>query len=184
MKNCFLVILMVFIFLSCGNKYNEEFAVGRNEQENVAVQREKSIEKSLTMANEIISVKEKQSILSYIERRGWNMENKSGIYVQITKQGEGKVIDDSCIMAVKYDCFLINGQRYGNSSSQTDTFNVRGDTKIPFGLMSAVKGMQKKTQARIIIPSNLAFTISDEGEKFSQDNTLIYIVEIKDVIGK
>ncbi len=169
------------MIVGCSKTYNEDFAVGQNQQESLAKEQYKNIEKSFTKANEIINLKEKENILSYIERRGWNMEEKHGVYIQVTKQGDGKIITDSSIVSISYDCYLLNGQRYGYPDTQQDTFNVQGDTNIPFGLFSAVKNLKKNSQARIIIPSNLSFIISDDGEKVSSDNTLIYVIEIKDV---
>ncbi len=178
MKKNLLIILFFALFNSCTKQYNEDFAVGQDEQLNQSIEQEKHIEKSLTQANKIISLKEKENISSYIQRRNWDMQEKNGIYFQITKQGEGENINDNDIVSIKYDCFLLNGQRYGQKKTENQTFNAKTDTQIPFGLLMAVKNLKNKSQSRIIIPSNLAFVISDQGEKINQNNTLVYIVEI------
>ncbi|MBR1627457.1 MAG: FKBP-type peptidyl-prolyl cis-trans isomerase [Bacteroidales bacterium] len=181
MKKYLLVILCCVLICSCTKKYNEDFAVGQNEEINKITEQRQQLDESFAKANTVINLKEKENILGYIERRGWEMQEKNGVYIQITKNGNGKIINDSDIVAVNYDCYLLNGQRYGSTSSQTDTFFVGGDTKIPFGLLSAVKNLRYGTQARVIIPSDVAFAVSEQGEKINQSNTLIYIIEIKDV---
>lgn len=181
MKKYLFIILSSLLLVSCTKQYNEDFAVGQNEQLNKSIEQEKQIEKSLTQANKIISLKEKENISSYIERRKWNMQEKNGIYYQITKQGVGENITDSNIVSLRYDCYLLNGQRYGQTKTQQQTFNAKADTQVPFGLLMAVKNLRNKSQARIIIPSNLAFSTSEDGEKLKQNNTLVYIVEVTNV---
>ncbi|MGP1514971.1 MAG: FKBP-type peptidyl-prolyl cis-trans isomerase [Bacteroidales bacterium] len=184
MKQCLFFILCSLAFVNCSKHYNEDFAVGQDEQANKEIKNQQKLEQSFTQANKIINLKEKENIFSYIDRRGWKMKEQNGIYLQIVRKGEGCRVKDSSIVKIDYDCFLLNGRRYGTTKKQSIAFNVRGDTRIPFGLMSAMKNLQNHSQVRIIIPSNLAFTISDNGEKISQDNTLIYLVKILEIKDK
>ncbi|MBO6117640.1 MAG: FKBP-type peptidyl-prolyl cis-trans isomerase [Bacteroidales bacterium] len=179
--NPFLILLSFCCFISCSKGYNEDFAVGRDEKSNEADQRNKQLQKSLENANKIINIKETENILSYIDRRKWNMQHKDGVYLQIVREGVGDFIQSGDIVTMQYDCFLLNGTKINDSSDNVITFSAKGDTKVPFGVISAVKYMKNNTSARLIIPSELAFELTDEGEKQSSNNTLIYIIDIKDV---
>ncbi len=180
MNRIFLGIMLLIFVASCTKKYNEDFAVGQNEQQNQTIEAQKKVEQSFTKANQIINIKEKENIQAYIKRNNWQMSDKNGVYFQLLRNGNGKQINDSSIVSVACDVFLLNGSRYGEKN-QKMTFNIKGDTQVPFGVMTAVKGLKDKSKLRVIIPSNLAFTISQEGEKIEQDNTLIYIIDILEV---
>jgi FKBP-type peptidyl-prolyl cis-trans isomerase len=176
-------ILILFMFFSCTKKYNEDFAVGQNEQVNKEQAKDKKIDSCLTEANRIITQKEEQRIESYVKRRNWQIENHSGVYVQIIKRGQGKrIIEDNSTVSIEYEKELLSGETETSSKNKgKKEFKEKGDVNIEEGLLIGIKGMQKGCQARVIIPSNLAFVINDDGEKIEANNTIIYTIKIIDI---
>ncbi len=198
-----LSIVMVLLFYSCSkNTGNEDYAVGRNPMQNVADEYNKKIDNSITSANKIISDKEKQRIQSFIQRRGWDMQEISGIYLQEVKKGTGLRITDKDIVTLTYKSCYINGDdaedfhqteplntdnRTFKNNKQTKktntlTFNVGGDTKVVYGLLYAVRNLSLNSVARVIVPDNLAFYLDENGEKVKASATLIYEIRIEKII--
>lgn len=171
---------IVCLSLSCSKAPNEDFAVGRNEQENLQKERQQKLENSLTEANKIISAKEEQRILAYAERRGLKLNKHSGIYYEETKKGNGVIIDENKFVKISYNAYYLNGNKV-EDSQQVKTFKVGGDTDIVFGLRIAVKQLSKGSKACVIVPDNMAFWLDENGEKQEADATLVYDIEIIDV---
>ncbi|MBQ7984829.1 MAG: FKBP-type peptidyl-prolyl cis-trans isomerase [Bacteroidales bacterium] len=183
MKRIFCVLILIAVFCSCGKRnYNEDFAQGADEELNRQKEREQMMEESFRQANHVINYKEQENIKSFINRRKWNAEYRNGIWIEVLSQGKGeKEITEDNTVTILYTCMLLNGGKCSSDSVEEKTFNVKGDTQVPFGLITAVKMLKKHSKARIIIPSALNFFISKDGEKISDNNTLIYTVEIKEV---
>lgn len=183
MKSKFIAIIVFFVLLSsCSKSPNEDFAVGRNEQENLQKEKQHKIENSLTEANKIVSAKERDRINSYAERRNVSLEEYSGVYFYENKVGNGVSIVDDNIVTVKYKCEYLNGKIVEfEEKENTKIFKVGADTDVVFGLKVAVKKLSKGSKAIVIIPDNLAFWLNDQGEKIKASATLVYDLEIIDV---
>jgi FKBP-type peptidyl-prolyl cis-trans isomerase len=177
-----LYILIVVVFASCTKGYNEDYAVGKNDKENQEKEQQAKIDTSLMKVNEVMMQKEINRINAYISRRGWKMQNYSGVFVQITKRGQGQMINDKNIVTIEYECGLLNGDNvYSSKDNGKKVFRVGGDTQVEKGLMIAMKLLNKSSQANIIIPSNLAYGMNGDGEKIPASNPIVYKVKVIEV---
>ena len=171
---------VALITVSCSKSYNEDYAVGRNEAENEAKQRQQNIENALTGANKIISAKEQQRISAYIQRRGLSMTEYSGVFLQQTKKGNGKEITNDNTVTLKVKCQYLNEEvpDFFTKEKEQITFKVDGDTEVSFGLKTAVKKLSQGSKAIVIVPDNLAFWLDENGEKQEASATLVYEIEV------
>lgn len=173
------ILLGTVLLAACGDKYSEDFAVGRNEGQNARQSRQQMLENSLVTANKVIYVKERENILSYIDRQGKDYTEYQGIYISFDK---GKITEDavkkegSATFEVYYK--VLGAKNDGFSDKSVKTANLSGDTDISFGLLTALGAMQPGQSAEIIVPSQLNYVINSEGEKVKSDLTYIYKVKI------
>lgn len=180
-KSYFTILLLIILaFCSC-KKYNEDYAVGQNEKENEQIAKQEQIKQAMTNANKVINAKEEENIRAYIERRHWQMREDGGVFYEIISEGKGKKIVDINKVTIKYDCTLLSGEKYNQTKDNQISFLVKGDTGVPFGLLSIMKKLKLTSKARVIVPSSLAFTLDEDGGKISENNTLIYILEVVNI---
>lgn len=76
---------------------------------------------------------------------------------------------------------MLSGEKYNQTKDNQISFLVKGDTGVPFGLLSIMKKLKLTSKARVIVPSSLAFTLDEDGGKISENNTLIYILEVVNI---
>ncbi len=190
-------LLLVF-FASCCFSVNEDYAVGENPVENSIKAKQAQMSNSLASANKIISDREKQRIEAFIDRRGWQTEEISGVYIQTIRQGKKK-IPANALVTIKYKSYYLNGESaedfnrneneksvgFSNNTPQKShnqkTFSLQGDTYVVYGLIYAIRNLNQGAYARVIVPDNLAFYMNDNGEKIKVNATLVYEVEILNV---
>lgn len=194
---CFIFFFPIVMLLSCSSGTNEDYAVGKNPVENVLKAKQNQINTSLTNANKIISDREKQRIESFTNRRGWQMKEVAGIYLQVIEEGRGEITNRN-IVTIEYNSYYLNGQsadefnqnenkkiqKFSNdtvSQNNRKTFSLQGDTYVVYGLTFAMPYLKNHSSARVIVPDNLAFYMDDNGEKIKANATLVYELKVLDV---
>lgn len=110
------------------------------------------------------------------------MQVFSGIYLQETKQGFGKPITDKNIVSLEYESQMLNGEKIASSKQSGDkVFKVKGDINVEEGLLIAIKHLRQNSEAIVIIPSYLACSLNQDGEKMNNDYTIIYKIKVAEV---
>lgn len=192
--NVIVLIFSLIMLNSCSSGTNEDYAVGKNPKENAVKAKQNQVKTSLANANKIISDREKQRIDSFINRRGWQMKEVAGVYLQVTEEGSGEITDKNHI-TIEYKSYYLNGQsadefnqneqekikKFSNDKKQITnqkTFSLQGDTYVVYGLAYALLHLKNHSLARIIVPDNLAFYMNDSGEKIKANATLVYELKI------
>ncbi len=193
-----IIILFSFaMLLSCSSGTNEDYAVGKNPVENALKTKQNQINTSLANANKIISDREKQRIESFINRRGWQMKEIAGIYLQVIEEGRGEITNKN-IVTIEYKSYYLNGQsadefnqnekektqKFSNDTvlqNNRKTFSLQGDTYVVYGLTFAMPHLKNHSSARVIVPDNLAFYMDDNGEKIKANATLVYELKVLDI---
>lgn len=105
-----LIALSVCLLCACTRSYQEEDLSSCLSQAAEQAEKEKlSQEEKLMEANKVMLKKEQERIASYISRRGWDMEQKEGVYVQKLTKGNGKAFVQGDKVKVQYDCELLTG---------------------------------------------------------------------------
>jgi FKBP-type peptidyl-prolyl cis-trans isomerase len=105
----------------------------------------------------------------------------SGLYYQITKEGNGATPEKGAKVSVHYNGTLVDGTVF-DSSYQRDQpieFAVGIGQVIP-GWDEGIMLLSKGAGARLVIPSNLAYGSQGAGGVIPPDATLIFDVELVD----
>jgi len=105
----------------------------------------------------------------------------SGLYYQITKEGNGATPEKGAKVSVHYKGTLVDGTVF-DSSYQRDQpieFAVGIGQVIP-GWDEGIMLLSKGAGARLVIPSNLAYGSQGAGGVIPPDATLIFDVELVD----
>lgn len=110
-------------------------------------------------------------------------DRKGGIYIQPLISGSGPFVADQKLISIAYKGYFLDGRRFDSVSPENPLqFRLGDKEQIVPGLEMAIKMMRQGEEAKIIIPSQLAF-----GEKGSLLGivppyaTLIYKVKIVEV---
>ena len=86
-------------------------------------------------------------------------------------------IDDK--IKVEYECELLTGEKM--DSSKTDgsiVYTIGKGGSMPMELKTAVEGMSDGTRARVIVPYNMAYGLSGDGNKVPKSASLVYVLTV------
>jgi peptidylprolyl isomerase len=116
--------------------------------------------------NQKIVELENEDIELFLKRYKWEMkQTDTGLRYEITKKGAGKKIEKGETVALQYHTFLLTGEEIYNSNDKgLKQFAVEKSEEIA-GLHEAVQLMTKGSEARLIIPSHLAYGAGGDGNK-------------------
>ncbi|MCF8296811.1 MAG: FKBP-type peptidyl-prolyl cis-trans isomerase [Saprospiraceae bacterium] len=165
------IILCVFMF-ACGNNKD----VPENEPP-------KDISKSIEYANQHMVKVENEHIESYIERHKWNMKKTgTGLRYMIYKEGSGLKAEAGNLVKIKFSVELINGTKCYNSEQDGPKEFLLNKSDEINGLHEGVMLMKVGDKAKLILPPHLAFGLLGDQEKIPLRATLIYDVELMEII--
>jgi len=122
---------------------------------------------------------ENEDIELFLKRYQWKMkQTNTGLRYEITKNGVGKNIKKGEIITVEYHIFLLNGKEvYNSKNNGLKRFAVEKSEEMA-GLHEAVQQMNRGTEARLIIPSHLAYGASGDGNRIAPWQTLIMKIKV------
>ncbi len=110
---------------------------------------------------------------------------ESGIYFISEKKGKGKELAEGAMAELHYSIQMLDGRKLFSSFDRNRPVNVEIGTKFDTeGFMEGVKLMKKGGKAKFIVPSEKAFGQRGRGQNIPPYTTLIYEVEILDVVDK
>jgi FKBP-type peptidyl-prolyl cis-trans isomerase FkpA len=110
---------------------------------------------------------------------------KSGVYIVEQKKGEGPKIDTGMYVRLQFVISLIDGTPLFNSYEREKPLEFKYGKKFDTpGVDEAIGTMSKGTKALVIVPSAMAFGDQGQGNLVPPYSTLVYNVEILDVISK
>jgi len=126
------------------------------------------------LGNKKIVELENEEIELFLKRYQWKMkQTHTGLRYEITKKGVGKNIEVGETVTLEYHIFLLNGKTLYNSKNDgLKRFAVEKSEEIA-GLHEAVQLMNKGSEARLIIPSHLAYGAAGDGNMVAPYQTLI-----------
>jgi len=137
-------------------------------------------------ALETMKSKEKEVLKEYLETQQITEEPlPSGLYFLETKRGSGRKIDSGYIVKIHFDLTTLNGTKVFSSKEQGEpmqlTYGKAFDTP---GFDEGIGYMKEGGQAKFIVPSEIAFGAAGRGAVIPPFTTLIYNVEVVDVMTK
>jgi len=122
---------------------------------------------------------ENQDIELFLKRYKWEMtQTNTGLRYEITKKGTGKKITAGEKVVLEYKTLLLTGEEIYNSKNDGKIEFIVEKTAEIAGLHEAVQWMHKGDEARLIIPSHLAYGASGDGYKIKPYQTIIMKIEI------
>ena len=132
------------------------------------------------LGNQKILELENENIELFLKRYKWNMkQTNTGLRYEITKKGTGKNIAPGETVTLEFHTLLLTGEEiYNSNDSGVRQFTVEKSEELA-GLHEAVQLMNRSTEARLIIPSYLAYGASGDGNKIKPYQTIIMKIKTK-----
>lgn len=128
-----------------------------------------------------INKKAGEEFLHINKGRAGVVELPSGLQYQILKQGNGAKPKATDKVKCHYHGTLINGTIF-DSSVQRGQPAVFGVNQVIPGWVEALQLMPVGSKWRLFIPSNLAYGEQGAGEMIEPNSTLIFDVELLDIV--
>lgn len=172
MKNSpiFYLIVLFFLTSSCGgNEKPKEIKWTQDQSSNL---------------NKEWASSENYDINQFLERhKKWKMiETGTGLRYAIYKHGDGEIAVSGLNALVNFKITLLDGSLcYSSDSSGAETFLIdRSD--VESGLQEGIKYMHVGDKAIFIIPSHLAHGLIGDRDKIPPLQTVIFDIELVDLI--
>ncbi len=107
----------------------------------------------------------------------------NSLQIDIITQGTGATAHSGDKVVVHYSGFLANGKPFDSSVERGDPFHFTlGVGEVIPGWDQGLTGMQVGTKAKLTIPSDLAYGPIGVGNIIPPDATLVFEVELLDII--
>ena len=128
-----------------------------------------------------INKKAGEEFLSINKGRAGVVTLPSGLQYQVLQQGNGEKPKATDKVTCHYHGTLINGTVF-DSSVERGTPAVFGVNQVIPGWVEALQLMPVGSKWRLFIPSNLAYGENGAGEMIEPNSTLIFDVELLDIV--
>jgi gliding motility-associated peptidyl-prolyl isomerase len=170
-----LLILFASVFLlSCKSDRND--ASKNNSSES-------SLKNELIDANKHAVKTEDEQIEDLLQRYKWDVAvSKTGLRYVIDEPGSGPKAKVGDKVILNYKVRLITGDVIYSSDKEGPMSFEIGKSDAIAGLQEGVKLLGEGGRARLIIPSHLAYGLIGDQKKIKQKATLIYSIELTQII--
>jgi len=160
------------------------FSCSRSERGQPAVAEQNSvINQALERTNIWLIDAESQEIDDFIERYGWEMkETGTGLRYTIYERGTGRAAEEGMTALFNYSVFLLTGELVYSSEEQGAKHFRIGQGGVESGLEEGMLLLRMGDKARFILPSHLAHGVPGDGVRIPQRSTIIYEIELLDLI--
>lgn len=130
-------------------------------------------------ANKYIESAEETQIMSYIQRKGWEMNQlRNGEWVEEYQVGQGRQISFEDTVTLTYKVSALNGKSFYGEEEETI---IVGQHKPTVGIDRAVMELKKGSKAHVVLPSSLGYGVVGDGDQIPSRAVLIYDLEIKEL---
>jgi FKBP-type peptidyl-prolyl cis-trans isomerase FkpA len=162
------MICMAYVLYSCAESKNKV-----SEQEFI------NTSEALVGANRIMVGKDREKIVSYIERIGWDMiESQTGLWSQIYTKGHGVPAVKGKFITLSYTLSILDGSVCYTSDSLGYKQFLIGSGGVESGLEEGVLLLREGDKARFILPPHLAQGLTGDGNKIPPRAIIVYDVEV------
>ena len=144
----------------------------------------KNAKEALLKRNKEWHEQEIRDIESFVKRHNWNViTSGSGLRYVIYKKSDSTLVcaKEGVIARVNYTISLLNDSICYSSEGAPDDFLI-GMDNVESGLHEGVTYMRKGEKAKIILTSNLAFGLVGDMDKVPPQSTLVYDIELVEII--
>ena len=132
------------------------------------------------LGNQKILELENENIELFLKRYKWEMkQTNTGLRYEIVKKGAGRNIEAGETVTLEFHTFLLDGKEiYNSNDTGVRRFVIEKSEEIA-GLHEAVQLMNRGAEARLIIPSHLAYSASGDGNKIKPYQPIIMKIKIQ-----
>jgi FKBP-type peptidyl-prolyl cis-trans isomerase FkpA len=167
------LVLMLWTGSSCQHQANEHQVETDD----------RTISRAMERTNVLLIDAERQEIDDFIHRYGWDMnETGTGLRYSIYEHGTGASAESGKIARIHYKVFLLNGDLIYTSEQEGEKYFRIGQGGVESGLEEGILLLRKGDKARFIIPSHLAHGVTGDGARIPQRASIIYELELIDLI--
>lgn len=172
MRYWLFLIFFAFFTISCSN----------SEKKVKKTFDEKKVAEPLVIANQNAVRVEDEDINLYIKRQQLKVEkSETGLRYNITKNGNGQIIQSEDIVTIDYQTFSINGELlYSSNESGPKVIKIDKSNEIQ-ALDEVLKLMSNGDKAHLVIPSHLAYGIAGDGDKIRQRIPIVMKIKVVNV---
>ncbi len=137
------------------------------------------INKQLIKVNKYLVKEDRDRIISYIKRKGWNMkESPTGFWYQIYYHGNGDSARNDEIATINYTIELLDGTLcYSSDSTGPKIFKIGLSNVVP-GLQQAILLLRQGDKARFIFPPHLAYGLVGDEKKIPPRSIIVYNLQL------
>jgi len=137
----------------------------------------------LIQVNKQLVMTEDQRIDDFISRHNWKMNaTGTGLRFVIYRHGNGPKAEIGQVSRFNYSLVLLNGDTISTSSESGPMEFMIGQGGVESGLEEGILLLKKGDRAKLIIPSHLAFGLVGDMDKIPAKATLVYDIELIDLI--
>jgi FKBP-type peptidyl-prolyl cis-trans isomerase FkpA len=145
----------------------------------------KDVSEPLIIANKELVRTEDQRIDDFIARYNWKMNTTgTGLRYTIYQHGKGLPAQKGLTARFNFTLTLLNGDTIYTSEETGPKEILIGKGYIENGLEEGILLLKKGDRAKLIIPSHLAFGLVGDLDKIPAKATLVYDIELFDLIKK
>ena len=144
----------------------------------------KIAKEELLKQNKVWHEDEMLDIDAFVKRHNWKVTTTgSGLKYVIYKKADTTLqgAKEGKIARVNYTITLLNDSICYTSNGEPDDF-VIGMDNVESGLHEGVTYMRKGEKAKIILSSNLAFGLVGDMDQIPPQSTLVYDIELVDIL--
>jgi FKBP-type peptidyl-prolyl cis-trans isomerase FkpA len=143
----------------------------------------KDISEPLIIVNKELVKTEDQRIEDFIARYNWKMDiTGTGLRYAIYRQGCGIPAQKGFTARYHYTLTLLTGDTIYTSEESGPKEIIVGKGGVENGLEEGILLLKKGDRAKLIIPSHLAFGLVGDMDKIPAKATLVYDIELIDLI--
>jgi len=139
---------------------------------------EKLSAEQLAEINRQLLIKDRERIVSYIERKDLDMkETDTGLWINRDVKGSGD-INDGDRVTLEYTCSLLDGTPVYNSEDDGLMVFEVGKSDIPSGINEGVKRLEEGSEAVLILPAYLGYGLLGDERKIPGRSILVYEIKV------
>ncbi len=155
----------------------------RQEEETRIIHAFKYLEDAFVESNIYLIALEDEAIDDFLERYGWEMQQTgSGLRYKIHRYGEGPNASYGNMVLIEYTIYLLTGDPVYSSKERGPRSFIVGRGGVESGLEEGVLFLNKGAKATFIMPFYLAHGVPGDGNKIPKRASIIYQLEIIDLL--
>ena len=167
-------IVLIFVLSSCDQTETTDQPFYNNNSQ---------IDDTLLKANRYLLERDKELIQSYVKRRSWKIQtSESGLWYEIYLKTDNQKVKSGNIIKYNYTIELLDGTLcYSSDSTGTESIKT-GQSGKESGLEEGILMMRIGEKAHFILPPHLAHGLIGNMDRIPNRSTIVYHVEILDII--